>query len=866
MSTQQLIKPRRAGSLWGTPATLAQTLSELTSTRRHRFPHLKNKPGRVLALRLERQHPEQLRRYGPLFRAMAKVSSERLPLMTFQKLLRSQDLSNDKGLADIVAQSDHALWQDRLNSLERRGWREADIDHWIWILSGEIGDECVSRLVSSDRPKPIFVLLNILSSGRPIRSPESLKWVFDYITKTYLTPPIHDPREPGDAPTDHRVKLSVPKFVILLRRLTKRVLTFWPRSIPALADLTSDYLTNLHNIEKDQNLYHKQCRVFNMALVEFSQPASFEPIRNMEFNWRAQRKLLSTSDSLQRPLIIDKLSYRAIRKVLVAQKKSAAERGVALRYAKSWPPYRQDFDGHDAKRTPEDDQSRSVRAGVLSTEAGYPRDDYDRALDVLGGEAANQPPTIQTRSLAPKEWSNKKEHDHFYTVWAMKVRATRNPQEAWRAFMSFTDAEPSLKVYTEMILKLQAAESHASRDVLPGDSRESLPIHHGNYSEYELARLTPPTLQELYQHMLSHGIKPQGMCLQTLVSNARSIAEGQQYLRDSTINADAVAHMLSSKGHLHMILRRIPLLVFKSYIQLLCRLHPDRRGKDKIASADLGYLQQAIVLTKARLAPGTTEAATFRPAWQIICRALARPNLALVNKKERVANDVEALDLFLQLTGSVEKTVGIDPEVFLYLCRTVQKLAVSLFVRVDVDSQHSESHLPVQLMHGHSRTGDLLRAADQALGRMFEKLRIPMPSSPSDEPGLPNFLHPVTPAHLHGYMRTLAFLENTEAMAALLDWVLDHKDLVDAEAERKGDGGRLMIAKMLCSFEAFAGPRLDGSDVRARLDAKMASVAEEDDSWHWPAPEDTDAYVEADKRGGSQKLQERVLSLVRQGS
>ncbi|ETS75593.1 hypothetical protein PFICI_12537 [Pestalotiopsis fici W106-1] len=864
MSAQQLIVPRRAGSLWGTRATFAQTLSEMTSTRRHRFPNLKIRPSRALALRLERQHPEQAHRYGHLFRTMAKINSERLPLMTFQKLLRQQDLGNDKELAAIVSKSNPDLWQDRLNSLERRGWREADIDHWIWILSGENGDDCVSRLVSSDRPKPIFVLMNVLSSGRPFRSPDSWRKVLDYIMNTYMTPRARNPRDTGGTvPADHRVRLSVSKFIILLRRLTRRVLAFWPRSIPALADLTSTYLINLHTIETGENLYHKQCRVFNWALAEFSRPASFEPIRNMEFNWRAQRKLLSTSDSLQRPLVIDRLSYRSIRKVLVAQKKSAAERGVAMRYAKSWPPYRQDFDGHDAKRTPEDDQSRSVRAGTLSTEAGYPQDEYERALNVLGGEATNQPPTIQTRSLAPKEWKNEKEQDNFYTVWAMKVRATRNPQEAWRAFTSFTDVDPPLQVYTEMFLKLQAAETHATRDVLPGDSRETHPVHHGNFSEYELARLTPPTLQNLYQHMLSHGTKPQGICLQTLVSHARSLAEGQQYLRDSTINADAVAHMFSNKGYLHTILRRIPLLVFRSYIQLLCRLHPDRRGKNKISSTDLGQLHQAIALTKARLAPGTTEAATFRPAWQIICRTLARANLALVNKNERVANDVEALDLFLQLNGSIETGVGTDPEIFLYLCRTVQKLAVSLFVRVDMDSRHSDSHLPIHLMHGDSRTGNLLRAADEVLRNMFKKITAPVPSSPDFKLELPGFLHPVTPAHLHGYMRTLAFLEDTESMVALLDWVLDNKDLVDDEVERKGDGGRLMVAKMLCAFAAFASPRLDDG-VRARLAAKMDQIAEVDSSWHWPAPEDTDAYVEADKRGGSQKLQQRVLAASRQ--
>lgn len=862
MSANSLIAPRHAGSLWGTKASVASILSTLTSTRRHRFPNLKIRPARLLALRLDRRNPEQINRYGTLFKAMAKMNNERLPLMTFQKLLRQQDLSQEKGLSDIVAGTNPVLWKDRLRGLERRGWLEADLDHWVWILSAEDGDDRVARLVSSERRKPLFVLMLIVSSGRPFKSAESLKKILDYITKQYLTArdtDLHGSGSRSISSTDHRVQLSVTKFLILLRRLVRRVLSFWPRSLPALADLTQQYIMYLPTIEKDRNIYHKRCRVFNAAIVELSRPASFEPVRHMEFNWRAQRKLLAMSDSLQpKSLIIDRLSYRAIRKVLVAQKKSAAERGVAMRYAKSWPPYRQDFDGHDERRTPEDDQSRSVKAGILATEAGYPLDEYDKALDILGGESANQAPTIQTRSLAPREWKDDNERDNLYTIWAMKVRATRNAQEAWGAFHSFPNEAPSIQIFTEMFFKLQATETDVSRDAAPGDSREVFPVHHGNFSEYELARLTPPTVAELYQHMLSRGIKPQGMCLQHLVANAQSLVEGRQYLRDSTINADAIAHMISAKTYLHAVLRRVPLLIFKSYVQLLCRLHPDRRGRERISAHELSYIQQAIALTKARLAPGTTEASTFRPPWQIICRALARPNLVLVNK-ERIANDVEALDLFLKICQPIQKNIGLDPEIFLYLCRTVQKLTVSQLNRVDLDSHHSHLQLPGVLMRGYSRIGVLLRDANRVLNDMFGKLTTPLAPSSSGI-SLPHFLDPVTPAHLHGYMRTLAFLEDTEGMIAALNWILNNKDLVNEEVERKGEGGHLMIAKMLCAFEAFAGPHLAAA-TRTELDTKMERIVEEDISWGWPSPKDIDAYVQADKRGGSQKLQERAMAV-----
>ncbi|RYP75608.1 hypothetical protein DL771_002308 [Monosporascus sp. 5C6A] len=657
-----------------------------------------------------------------------------------------------------------------------------------------------------------------------------------------------------------RKTLSVDEYLIFLRRLVYHVQRLWPQSIVTVARLTADYIRNIPLEPKARGVrrdgYTNRCLVFNTALLLFKRPANFEPVANMEFNWRAQKVLLALSDNLDRRLMINKLSFRAIRQVMIGLKRSAEERWVAMRYAKTWPPYRQDFDGLDAKRTPEDDYSRSVKAGILMKQEGYDEDDYDRALNILGGTSAESP-TIQTRSLPPKEWKGDKEQWNFFNRWGMKIRATRNVNEAWRAFTTFSDITPNVQVYGEMFLKLQARELHEEADLLPGDSRETFPVHHNNLSEYELARQSPPTVAELYDQMISRGIKPEGHCLYALVRNARTIQDGFRYLRDSPLDPVSVNSLALFKLPSYQALRRIPLLVFNSYIQLLCRLQPDRRGRQKFHAEEILRIRHAITLIKERLKPHTTEGATFRPPWHAVFRALARPYICLANGRQ-AEDDAEALRTSTDLLSSVVTTVGMDPEIFKYYCRTIQKVAVSRLASLQSSTENPYSqgfaataageHVP--LVTGRQ---DVLRE----LKAFFNKLVASVEQAGGLE--APTFLHNIGPVHLHTYMRTLAFLEDTDGMVDVMRWMFRNRSYLDEEAERKSSRGPALIAKTLCAFQAFAWPQLSAeqADEMAR---HMDGVAEAGGNWRWPTPEEVDRYVRSDLRGGSPRLRQRYLA------
>ncbi|KAI0098167.1 hypothetical protein GGR51DRAFT_538971 [Nemania sp. FL0031] len=827
----------------------SQTLSRATNTKPPQFYRLRTSPNRVLALRLRARNEDQKQRFRSAFRKIANIRGGRLPVLTFQALLATQDLSKEKSLAAAIAKKTPADWTDTFNSLAGKGWSKDQFDHWVWIVSGEDGDARVARFISTQDPKPLFLLFLLLRNDEMYREPKSLDLLIRYISKHYLTlppPPTLSRSQPS--PTRYP---TVSQFIILLRRLIHHARDLHPPFVITVACLIVDYIKSIpndpHHTRRTTSYVH-QCIVYNTALIGFMRPSPNLPLTHMELNWRAQKILLAMSNDLKRPLIIEKRSYQAIRGVLVGLKKSRAERAVALRYAKSWPPYRQDFDGRDTKRTIEDDRSRSVKAGVLMKEAGYPDDDYDRALDALGGMSEGSP-TIQTRSLPPKQWADEDEKLNVYSFWAMRVRATRNAQEAWRVFNAFaqtTGLAPNFQVYNEMFLKLQAfpVDPDSGSDPLPGDLRESFPVHDANYSQYEIARLSPPTVSELYTEMINRGIRPGGHGLHNLITHARSVEEGLRYLHDSGMPSETVESIAVFRRPPHSVLWKIPLLSFGSYIKLLCRLHPNRKGSEMISHYELQLIHHAIMLVSMRLTPDRTEGVTFRPPWHSILRALARNNIAIKNGPA-VENDLEALALFMKTLQSARKCIGVDAELFMLLCRVIQKAARSRLI-----SLPETAHVQAALVPDHQELLSLTTS-------IFTQLTTPaVEDMPTSVPVL-QLQFPLVPPHLHAYMRALAFLEARDEMVNLVSWMMDNYEHVDEEANRT-NRGHAMIAKTFCAFHAFAGPAMD-EDVQKALVSRMDRLIAEGGHWRWPTAQEVESYVHSDARGGSQALRRKII-------
>ncbi|KAI1210228.1 uncharacterized protein F4807DRAFT_73525 [Annulohypoxylon truncatum] len=839
----------KQSSIWVSKPDWNQTLSRLTSSRRQRYPKLRLSPSRIVALRLRTRTDRQEKLYGKAFELAAKLRADRLPLVMLQTWMAREDTHNDSRVSLFINSISPSDWADRFHILKTKGWSKEDIDQWIWILSGEDGDDQVQRLASTKRPTPIFLVSILSRSDARIHKAETLLSLMVYASRRHFHINIQLPNHTLDL-RNPKMVMTVTQFLLFLRRLVKHVQRLWPRSIVTLARLTAKYIQRMPS-NVDANNFHEKCRIFNTAIQLFKKPAVIQPVTNMEYNWRAQKFLLAMSDNLEKPLIINKASYRAIREVMIGLKKSKTEKAVALRYTKSWPPYRQDFDGLDAKRTADDDYSRSVRAGILMREAGYPDDDYDKALDALGGMGAGSP-TVQTRGLPPKEQKGDDEAQNFLTRWAATIRATRNSQEAWKVFNEFnsqTSESPNAQVYAEMFIKLHAPLIHRESTVLPGDAREAFPIYDANYTEYELARLSPPSVSELYDRMVNHGVKPEGQCLHTLLTNAGSLGEATRYLHDSGLDPVSISALALFKRAHYEVLRKIPLLVFRSYIQLLCKLQPHCRNKEQVPLNELYLIRHAINLCSLRLRVETTEGSSFGSPWSIILRALARPHLCVMNGTQ-ADNDVQALSISMDVIQLAQDRTVINPDMFLYLCRAAQKAAASQLGSREASLDVGKKEVsPVSL----------LETISQTLKTIFAQLRKPVDtiSSECEDLEVPRFMHNIEPVHLHTYMRTLAFLDDTEAMKELLRWMLRNKTYIDEEAERVGTRGQALVVRTLCAFQAFAGSRLS-HDEEMDIISHIGDVESIAGSWRWPTPEDVDNYVQSDRRGHSQRLQQRI--------
>ncbi|KAI0148668.1 hypothetical protein GGR57DRAFT_475155 [Xylariaceae sp. FL1272] len=843
-----------ARGLFGSDQAWSQVLSRATrGPRTKRFRELPLSPTRILSLRLRAKTDKQKKRHSKLFLIGAGMRNDRLPVLTLQNLLAKQDLTSEPQLANAVAAIKPAEWKETIVLLESRGWSQEHLDHWTWILSGKNGDARVHRFLSTDDPKPIFLLLILLQNNSAFRTAESLSALIHYMRKHHLQPlsDSHDKPARVSATTSKYV-FTITQFQLALRRLVTRTRWLAPRFIVTVARLVEDFIrgipTDPHHRSK-ATVYSDQCHIFNTALRYFSLRAIAQPLKNMEFNWRAQKTLLARSDSLKKPLIINQQSYRSIRKVLVGLKKSTNERFVAMRYAASWPPYRQDFDGRDAKRTVEDDQSRSYRAGVLMKEAGYVENDYDRALDALGG-ISDSTPTIQTRSLPPEQsiGPNKEKKD-AYSNWAMNVRATRNAQEAWRAFNTFakkTKMRPSAQVYNEMFLKLLAEEvpEDLPSEMLPGDSKENWPVHHANYSAYELARLSPPSVTQLYAEMTHFGIRPEGIGLEELIKKAGSVEDGLRYMKDSGVPSSVIKSIMPFKEPSNQALRDLPLRLFNCYVHLLCRLQPKRLGHDAISTKELYHIRHAIKIVTLRLQPHTTEGATFRTPWSAVLRTLARPQIAIRNGTE-YQNNEELFTLFLDTLESAHAAIGHDVDFFQQLCIMIQKVA-STTLQARPNAEQAEG---VLVPSG--------QAMIQKLRVMFSQLTKPVGTAKNPSMSLLQLSSPLGPAHLHAYMRALAYLEAKDDMIALVTWILTNHLYLEAEIDQVGAKGQAMLAKTLCVFHAFAGPRLE-PDVSDRLNTHMEQLMLYGGIWRWPTHEEVDEYCARDLNKATKLLQRRT--------
>lgn len=818
-----------------------------------------------------------------LARAIAGNRSLRLPVLTAQAWLRRHAiLARRRGVALKIERylGGTDEWKSRLAQLEAEtGLTEADIKQWLWILHPVSGDLKLQRFLQSNCRKPLFLLALLLAKDKTIRNPAIFVQLLKYIKENYVL---------AERPAD---ELSHPAyqgqgramtwwhFLVMLYRLVWHCRDSWPAGMPFLSRLTADYIGTMRLGKAGRALTGYQARslVLNKALQYFSWPARVRPLDHMEHNWAAQRHLLRLAASADPPLVMDQNGYRSVRKVLIALAKTKAEARNVDRAAKTWPPYRRTLDGIDERRLPEDDLTRSAKAGILVREAGYSDDLVDRALSALGGSTFGESPTIPTRSLPPPFFSGEVASYNIYAEWAAQVRATRNAREAWLVFENppEPDIRPNSQVYAEMFQKLFARPVTGSPAVRPGDTRESFPVHDANLSEFEIARLTPPTPEELYDMMLLHDkIKPAGNCLAVLVRNAPSKMVALRYLSDSPYEPyiEALKERVSwEDGHSLRTLSQMPLLVFNAWIAMLCRLHTRRMRSESIVDDPLGKvgapspagapgadagsqaggpsaqdgdgpevsqggsIPEAIELATAFQAHNP-KAAHDRKPWHTIMEALAGTKI-LYSRLGAAYNLLETLMTFMKIYQKTTLSKGADPVSFEALCLIIRKtLKLATFTEVD------GKMVPRDYIASSSEIEKLVAQAHRYAVKGFRELTEPVPANPDggaegggEEPSTV-IRYNIIGRPLYRYMMALGCCGDQTEMVRVMDWILDgwDRDYIREEAKSPHDLNYHYVMRTFAYF-AELGSRLVEPEEMERLRLRLEDLRRTRDcTWFWP--------------------------------
>lgn len=782
---------------------------------------------------------------------VARSRSPRLPVVTHQLLLRQDEARMETSVSSFL--QDPVEWRNRLHRVAYKGISQADVDHWLWILEAEDTDAKVERFISTDRHKPIFVLMAILRTDEYMHKGSSLVKVYDYIARNYFR---SDPMPRQDLPKgalrrslDNTFNMTPTHFMLLVKRAMGHCLKTWPSSIVTIARLVVSYMRTIPanttpNKANVRTGYAAQCMVFNHALCSFRRVSSLSPLGNLQHNWKAQRILLGYSAGLRRPLIINKWSYRAIRAVLLGLKKSQAEMRTAVRHTHTWPPYRKRLDGTEEREDPEEWLSRSVRAGILKKHEGYPDDVLDHALDSLGGAILQDSITVQTRSGAPRFWSGDRRSLSVFSAWAAKVKATRNAYEAWQMCQEppLPNLKPNFQVYAEMFSKLFSAEIDYTSSILPGAAKEVYPPHHVNLTEFERERLRPLSVDELYERMLRDGNRPVKHCLALLVRNASTVEKAAQYLRDSPLAQEAVESLTKALNPTYDSVKQIPVRVFNAYVGLLCSRQARRRWvhNPNVAAqrprpevlAQYDRLKRAVQLVCVRSGPRRSPA----PApWHTVMQALARRKVVLRPWCSQEEDNVEALRMMLSFFDAYKMSEALHPIPFDCLARCTHNAL----------GDSGTAAGPAKLARR------LIATARQTLKSTLRELTTPVRApaqsiTQSIADSLPPLYHELSAAHILTYLEMLARSGDVDEAVQLIEWVLLSWDQSPATLEHARDPNHRQWAIMgqaFVCFRAFAEGRVS-DEIMGRIEARFEELKGKGSTWLWPSDKDVEEYVE----------------------
>ena len=720
--------------------------------------------------------------------------------------------------------------------------------------------------------------------------------------------------------------MSEPTIMVMIIRLTRHARKVWPAAFMSIAAMLAKHVNGLKGQRNslpprvpDERTHVRLTFLYNKVLSLLAIPSSMSPFLSVPYHQRAQFALLRRMSEYEPPLAINREGYRAFARVQLAHRKTIRERDWAKLKARSWPPWKEERLGIDAEKGVGYGTSRAQESLLRLKEAGYSMQMWDNAASVLAGWDTDRSPTIQTRTLlrkpvmscrrvcASSTEGSKTESES--ALWAARIRATRTVDEAWACFLTWMDRRltHSQSVYYAMFEKLvfdkkrrrqdsnstiegtiQLDAAHTRPD-LPGDSKEVSAVP-TSPREAIYVRTPPPSLDDLFNTMVQHSIKPSGRCLAFLLSHAGTLGAGMKYLRASNLPPPIVRGLVNRHGidHIHVVkqLTSLPHYLLAAFIKLLSRFtNPISSGFEtateelKSATDGPGNLINLVSVYRTKRSSPLVHAFNvisackplYRPPWNSLLSSLARPGVIVDTSTHDDDSDVQDMlswKIAMQLLDQMQ-IIGLDLDFqgFQIVCTGYEK-AVLASLRV-LKALRTETRVVVHTPDSPEGADPSLHSraiAEQiishGLGRVkgFFKELVQIPpwgrtttaTAPAQWPNnvdaavlLPQLMEVPAPAQLHAFVRVLGIRQDYDAILDLVRWMAKFEPELRAVAEEARNGASLMRRTLVAVrvFTERSWLDLDEVDDEASeaIMQQIYEVIENIPEWGgWPG--DTEVY------------------------
>lgn len=666
-------------------------------------------------------------------------------------------------------------------------------------------------------------------------------------------------------------KMSEPTIFLMVVRFLRQARKVWPAAIVSIATMMTKYINgtgvwsdSAPEVPIKEQTSARLTFLYNKMLSLLALPSNSSPFKSSVYHRRAQFILLKRMSKFQPTLIVTREGYRGVIAVQLAHKKTTREREWATMKALSWPPWKVEKLGIDRDIGVEHGTSRASEALMRARESGHPSRAWEDAAGVLAGWDTDRSPTIQTRAIlqrsnflhdmskADAPPSAPVQHDK--ELWAARVRATRTVDEAWACFLALKtlkDSQLAVAVYYAMFERIVFEAKRIKRKVLndsakpidksagtsnhlPGDCKETFPVPGPREAIY--VRTPTPGINEFLTMMIDDKIEPSGRFLAFLLDHADTFKMGIKYLRASSLDFSTVQALLGQNITLEVKQAKLEHMedyLFAAFIAFLSRFAPFIKSHNSGSDYNAGKLPLNTVLSHSTMIKlGNTHINPllqafqlmairkphYRPAWNALLSALARPRRIVSSLQTRDLNVQDALtwkamcDVLSQM-----RDIGLDIDFsgFQILCVGLEKsiIACQRLIRADemsfclADGLNQENNLNDENKKRHSTLPDVeqvLSTGVLLVKKLFKQLvetesgsNYPThraselsrgPDSVRYIAKLPKLLEVPGPAQLHAFIRVLGLSEDYIGILDLVQWMADHTSELVAVASEPMNG------------------------------------------------------------------------------